>query len=111
MVLLNASRLLRCERDTIIDAIMAYRITIDGAGRLVIPKQLRDRFGLEAGTRLHVEVREGGIHLSPDRPDPALIERDGFLVLDLGSTDLSQADHRDERERRTHAFIDSTTRA
>lgn len=89
---------------------MAYDITIDGAGRLVIPKELRDRFGLEAGTRLHVDVREGGIHLSPDRPEPALVERDGFLVLDLWSAEPSRMDHRDERERRTRAFVDYATR-
>jgi AbrB family looped-hinge helix DNA binding protein len=80
---------------------MAHQVTIDGAGRLVIPKELRDRFGLEAGTRLHIHVSEGGIHLTPDRPEPALVERDGFLVLELPTPGASRTDHRVERDRRT----------
>ena len=31
------------------------RITIDRAGRVVVPKQFRDRFNLVAGTELEIE--------------------------------------------------------
>lgn len=80
---------------------MAYDTTIDRAGRLVIPKPLREQLGLRPGTRLHVTTEEGTLRLSPDRPAPALIERDGFLVIEMVGNVAVDADHRNERERRT----------
>lgn len=55
------------------------RTTIDKAGRLVIPKALRDEVGLRAG---EVElVRDGaGIRLTPV-PGAGVEERDGRLVI------------------------------
>ncbi len=46
------------------------QVTIDSVGRLVIPKQLRGRFGLDAGTAVeleaagdHIEMRPAGRHV------------------------------------------------
>lgn len=39
--------------------------TIDGAGRVVIPKALRDRAGLTPGTRVDFHFRDGFIEISP----------------------------------------------
>ena len=39
--------------------------TIDGAGRIVIPKALRDAAGLRPGVTLDVELRDGRIEISP----------------------------------------------
>lgn len=85
---------------------MAFTVTIDEAGRLVIPKPLRDRFGLTAGTRLHIEAEEGRLLLSPERPEPSLVERDGFLVLDLPVEGPLHVDHRDERDRRGRTLVE-----
>lgn len=85
---------------------MAFSVTIDEAGRLVIPKPLRERFGLTAGTRLHIEAEEGRLLLSPERPGPCLVERDGFLVLDLPVEGPLHVDHRDERDRRHRAWAE-----
>jgi AbrB family looped-hinge helix DNA binding protein len=63
--------------------IMAKEITIDAAGRLVIPKRFRDRLNLRPGARLHVAEEEGRLILTPDLPEARLVERDGFLVLEL----------------------------
>lgn len=41
------------------------RTTIDGAGRVVIPKALRDEAGLAAGVEVDVQVRDGRIELEP----------------------------------------------
>ncbi len=41
------------------------RSTIDAAGRVVIPKELRERVGLVAGSELEVRERDGRIELEP----------------------------------------------
>lgn len=56
-------------------------IKIDKAGRVMLPKQVRDQLGLEAGDSLHLEVRPDAIELRPDKPEPHLDEADGLLVL------------------------------
>ena len=91
--------------DTITIGIMAQKITIDAAGRLVIPKPLRERFGLSAGSKLYIEAEEGGLRLSLRRPEPTLRERDGYLVLDLGDAPTPDVDHREERDRRLRNLV------
>ena len=56
------------------------RTTIDAAGRLVVPKQLRDVVGLVAG-EVEVVVDGDGVHVSPVATD-VLVERDGLLLID-----------------------------
>ena len=41
------------------------RTTMDAAGRVVIPKPLRDRAGLAAGAEIEVREREGRIEIEP----------------------------------------------
>ncbi|MGI8750679.1 MAG: AbrB/MazE/SpoVT family DNA-binding domain-containing protein [Thermoleophilaceae bacterium] len=55
------------------------KATVDKAGRLVIPKSLRDSLGLRQGV---VEVRAEGTGIRVDVPaDESLDERDGRLVI------------------------------
>ena len=56
------------------------RITIDRAGRVVVPKQLRDRFNLVAGTELEIEAVGDGLQLRKVVSEPTLIRKKGFLV-------------------------------
>jgi AbrB family looped-hinge helix DNA binding protein len=56
-------------------------ITIDSAGRLVIPKSLRDELGLTPETPLRASVRDGHLELAPEPLDAQLIDRDGVLVI------------------------------
>lgn len=41
------------------------RTTIDGAGRVVIPKALRDEARLGAGDEIEIELRDGRIEITP----------------------------------------------
>jgi len=41
------------------------RTTIDGAGRLVVPKVIRDRFGLLGGAQVDIVERDGVIEIVP----------------------------------------------
>jgi AbrB family looped-hinge helix DNA binding protein len=56
------------------------RATIDTAGRIVIPKKLRDRAGLIPGSEVEVNACEGRIEIEPVYEEPRLEWRDGFLV-------------------------------
>ncbi|HYZ69877.1 MAG TPA: AbrB/MazE/SpoVT family DNA-binding domain-containing protein [Mycobacterium sp.] len=55
------------------------RATIDKAGRLVIPKQLRDHLGLRPG-EVEVTADGAGLRVEP-LTDDSLEERDGLLVI------------------------------
>jgi AbrB family looped-hinge helix DNA binding protein len=55
------------------------RTTIDKAGRLVIPKPLRDHVGLRPG-EVEVTVDGTGLRVEP-LADEALEEREGRLVI------------------------------
>jgi len=55
-------------------------LKIDGAGRVVLPKPVRDRFGLKAGTDLELQETAEGVVLKPVRQRPSLVMRDGLLV-------------------------------
>lgn len=63
------------------------RSTIDKAGRLVIPKALRDDLGLRPGV---VEVTADGAGLRVEMPvgDEDLEERDGRLVIPASGTSI-----------------------
>lgn len=56
------------------------RSSIDSAGRVVIPKALRDRLGLEGGKAVEIRERDGRIEIEPAGTAMALARRAGGLV-------------------------------
>jgi AbrB family looped-hinge helix DNA binding protein len=74
-------------------------ITIDRAGRLVIPIRLRRRLHLHPGSRLRVKDAGASLVLEPLPEDGGLEERDGLLVI-RGAIGTVDADHRRDREAR-----------
>ena len=54
--------------------------TIDHAGRIVVPKPLRDALGLTPGTKLDVSVYGAGLQIVPAGRTARLVEEDGVLV-------------------------------
>ena len=53
-------------------------ITIDKAGRVVIPAPIREKHGLSAGTELEVSADELGIHLRRAVSGPQIVEEGGL---------------------------------
>lgn len=78
---------------------MAREITIDGSGRLVIPKDVRRSHHLEAGTRLTLVEEEDRLVLVPEKAQPRLIEKNGLLVVS-GLSAGEIPDHRTLRRER-----------
>jgi AbrB family looped-hinge helix DNA binding protein len=56
------------------------RTTIDSAGRVVIPKALRDQVGIRPGP-VEVVVDGAGLHIEPPSGGERLVERNGRLVI------------------------------
>jgi AbrB family looped-hinge helix DNA binding protein len=84
---------------------MSNAITIDKSGRLVIPKSVRDRFRLTPGAILTLTEEDGRLVLTPETGFPAMVERGGRLVIDLGPTHPVDIDHLKARTTRLEDLI------
>ncbi len=49
-------------------------VTIDGAGRVVVPKPVRSELGLTPGTELEIEVVDDHIELHAHHTKPVIVE-------------------------------------
>jgi AbrB family looped-hinge helix DNA binding protein len=84
---------------------MSSRLIIDKAGRVVIPKRLREELHLEAGDALEMETSGEQITLRPVRGTGTLTKEDGVWVFHSGeplpasSTDEMLQKIREERDR------------
>lgn len=56
------------------------KITIDAAGRLVIPKEIRRQAGLKPGAALEIRLREGRVEIEPAPVPVKLVRRGRWLV-------------------------------
>jgi AbrB family looped-hinge helix DNA binding protein len=78
------------------------RLKLDKLGRIVLPKPIRNRYGLRPGTELEIVEGAQEFALRPTRSSPSLVEVGGVLVhqgIPLGDLDIV-ASIRDEREER-----------
>jgi AbrB family looped-hinge helix DNA binding protein len=74
--------------------------TLDRFGRVVIPKDVRDDMGLEAGAVLRVEKEGEKIVLQPVQTEPQVIEKKGILVFTGAAVgDIGSALHEHRRSR------------
>jgi AbrB family looped-hinge helix DNA binding protein len=58
---------------------------IDGAGRVVIPKELRRRYGLERGTVVQIVPMPDGVSIVPERRQRRFVRRGPILTIDTGA--------------------------
>ena len=57
--------------------------TIDAAGRVVIPKSIREAAGLKPGSHLKIEYREGRIEIEQKSRKVRLVKKGGLLVASV----------------------------
>lgn len=63
------------------------RTTIDSAGRIVIPKVLRQEAGLEPGREVEVRLRNGVVEIEPTPLEVRIEKRGAFQVaIPIAST-------------------------
>ncbi len=58
------------------------RTTIDGSGRVVVPKVLRDALGLRPGSDVEITLRDGHIEIEPTTVPMHLVDHDGITVAE-----------------------------
>ena len=84
---------------------------IDKAGRVVVPKKMRDVLHLRPGTRLHLRQVGETIVIEPESKPRGLYMKKGTLVYDAGpgpATDAVEEIARD-REARMRAILGDLT--
>jgi AbrB family looped-hinge helix DNA binding protein len=55
-------------------------LKMDKAGRVILPKPVRDRLGLHAGSDIEIEETADGVVLKPVDRKPSLVRKGSFLV-------------------------------
>ncbi|MEP7363997.1 MAG: AbrB/MazE/SpoVT family DNA-binding domain-containing protein [Acidobacteriota bacterium] len=84
---------------------MAHIVTIDQAGRILLPKAVRERLALAPGRELEVESEGERISLRPRRATASIEKKSGVWVLRTGETLTAEATNailrttREERDR------------
>ena len=86
---------------------MANRISIDKAGRVVLPKAVREKMRVEAGDDLLVEAEGDRITLRPVRQEAPLKKELGIWVYKGESSSISIPELIEaEREKRVQELLD-----
>jgi AbrB family looped-hinge helix DNA binding protein len=60
--------------------INGMNVKIDKAGRIVLPKPVRERFRLRQGSDLEIEERPEGLLLKPVDRRPSMVQKNGIWV-------------------------------
>ena len=81
-------------------------LKMDRAGRVILPKPVRDRLGLHAGSDLEIQETAEGLVLKPAGRRPSLVKKGSFWVhtgeVPPGYDILKAIDEdREERMRKT----------
>jgi AbrB family looped-hinge helix DNA binding protein len=79
--------------------LVAMKVTIDKAGRMVIPRPLRERIGLDGGGTVVIEIEGSGLRIRPvtgdqlrEEGDLLVIPRTGVTIDDTTVREIIDAD-------------------
>lgn len=56
------------------------RATIDAGGRVVVPKEVRERLGLRPGSQIQLTEVDGHLEIAPATTPVRLVEQNGTVV-------------------------------
>lgn len=84
------------------------KTTIDRAGRLVIPKEIRREARLAPGALLEVRWRDGRIEIEP-APAPVRLQRRGRLLVAVPKKELPKLTHETVEQTRARLLEDRAT--
>jgi AbrB family looped-hinge helix DNA binding protein len=85
---------------------MITKVSIDKAGRVVLPKPLREKMRLEAGDDLLIEAHDDQITLRPVRPHALLKKEYGIWVYQGEASNIPIVKWLDEeREKRVRELL------
>lgn len=89
-------------------------VTVDSKGRIVLPKELRERFDLTAGTEVTVDEENGHLVVEPDREPADVLARMEELVEetepDPGETEPMDDDPGSQARRHREIISDAADR-
>ena len=71
--------------------LLPVKTSIDSAGRIVVPKPLRDALGLAPGSTLDISRYGAGLQLVPAGRTARLVEESGVVVV-TGDTKIDDDD-------------------
>jgi AbrB family looped-hinge helix DNA binding protein len=82
---------------------MKMKGRIDSAGRIVIPKELRDRYGLKKGRVVSIVPLPDGVSIVPELVERRFVRHGPLLSIDTGAgiaslTDFDVEPVRDEQQ-------------
>jgi AbrB family looped-hinge helix DNA binding protein len=69
-----------CHRKCHLPYLDGMTLKIDGAGRVILPKPVRDRLGLRAGSDLELTETEEGLTLKPAERRASMVKKEGLWV-------------------------------
>ena len=91
------------------NGIMTTTLTLDKAGRVVLPKLVRDELQLRAGDSLELERSEDRIVLRPRRGGAGLHKKQGIWVFSTGEPISAEATDETLRQMRRERAVPQGT--
>lgn len=76
------------------------KTTLNRFGRVVVPKDIRDRLGLRPGTEIEIDEKGNEVVLKPVEHEPSLMVKEGILVYSGKATGDIRDAVRAQREER-----------
>lgn len=90
---------------------MSDVVPIDKAGRVVLPKHIRDELAINPGDRLKISIHGNELTLRPTREASGFVKRGRALVFSSGEADILDSETVESiRESERESLLNSMTK-